>query len=518
MNYLLPLLITGAVTFVQQDFTLHGSNELPSPARELRSILHADLDGDGKLDLITSYGVWFQRDGGFGDDARADLPGGGEWALLDCSEDTLFLRYPDRLALYQWRDGGWKTVLDQPIEWPQPALEHQYQYWYTERYDGEPFPVTMQFLMDINGDGVPEIVAPGSDGLHVYQLVDGVYQDTAILDVYPPMRPGQGWSARLWHPDSPRTERSLVFQLESRRFDYAIDRDQLTVVKREIVSSHQLRFHTRHYKIVTEQGFEAVLKEDLSEVSELFPIRTGYQYSNSPFMSLWRPRRLNDEGPLAYTLANWEYSYATAMPIPIFQTSVSMDGGKSVDTVRSQHLSAPVSFVDFNGNGRVDRVVWSAPLFSAGVREAVNFTLTGNRGIEEVQVHFQDEHGRFSNQPDVTGRFTLHFERPPIRGSRMYSTYAQGRAFQLNGDFTGNGLLDMAVMERIDRIGVYPCEGREFASSPVATLPVPDDWLAWTVRDMNGNGRPDIILQYHDGDSDAPTYSLRVFYAREVIQ
>ena len=494
-----PLLVLGGLVFVEQDLPIQDEF---GPSNSLTWLFRrADLDGDGSTDLVLPAQVCFQRNGAFPPDARAPTPGAKEHARLDCAGGVLFVRYEDRLEQIRWENGAWKTIHAQAIAWPKPIPEHNY--YHLEKDQKEDGVWLERFLADLDGDGTPEIVLPGEDGLHVYRQSGQDYAEVARLDVFPPLRLARYARQSLWPPQA----REIAFPARQAYCNYVIEGNRLTIVTAKSSSAKKERFTIKRYRIDPEKAFAAVPEAVPEETSEPFP------WSMHAF-------RLNDEDPMDYVESEWEYADTSAMPVPLSKTSATTDGGKTLHTIRTQHTQARNPFVDFNGDGRVDMITWSTNVYDGGIREMVNRYLSGREVEEEINIYFQDARADFSKTPDITRRFRIRLDKPPCMGSYSYGRVMWGgRAFDIRGDFNGDGMRDIAVADRPGRLAVYLCEGNTIAREPAGFVTVPEgSYFEFDAVDVDGDGRADILLRWWDNEDDQP-YShdphRRVYLTRE---
>jgi hypothetical protein len=153
-------------------------------------------------------------------------------------------------------------------------------------------------------------------------------------------------------------------------------------------------------------------------------------------------------------------------------------------------------------------------MFSAGIREIVNFILNGNKFTEEVQIAFQDAKGGFPEKPNVSGRFTIRVDKAPIRGGFAYARYERGGTCDLGGDFNGDGLRDMAIADGPARVSIYLCEGATFAGEPFMTATIQED-SDFSVTDIDGDGHPDIMTVYSEKQEGKYVAKRRAYLSRE---
>ncbi len=494
MNSMLPLLCLGALTFLEQDLDLERLHRMTLSVDW--NYRRADFNGDGQADLLLPAEVRFQQNGGFPPESRAVPPGAQDHAQADVFGSVLYVRHPNRLSLHRWENGAWQTIQEQAIVWPSPEPPGDDTQWDWNEYSARL--ALARFLADIDGDGVPEIALPGTDGLHIYHKGAAEYAEVSRLDVFPPLRVPWFLSARMWPPEA----RALEYPRRTRSFRYALEGNRLMVVYPDSSSSPQkTRFTVRYYSIDAAQDFAAVVDPAANEMSA--------ELSGRP-----TPFRMNPEAPLDYVLIDESMSRASALPISLTDTMASTDGGQTFQSLRSKERAVSGPCVDFNHDGRTDLATWSHDFFDAGLRESVNRVLSGTQLTEEVRIHYQDAQGGFSKTPDVTGRFEIRIDKPPVRGGHHMGS----DACNVRGDFDADGRNDAAVMTQPGRIDIFPCRDAGFSATALGTVRVEGaGQMSFGVEDVDGDGRPDIIVQWWLENTQSPGRKVqrKVYLSRE---
>ena len=224
---------------------------------------------------------------------------------------------------------------------------------------------------------------------------------------------------------------------------------------------------------------------------------------------------MNEDGIVDF--AGTTRDYAETSPFihaPIVETSVTTDGGKTIQRVRTYSFRPRCSFVDFDGDGDLDMITESTGLFEGGVRECVSRLLTQRTVGHEIRVHLQNALGKFPETPDVQTRFTIHLDSVPIRFGNMFDRYWAGQLVDLTGDFDGDGYRDLVVRGRPRRLAVYLSAGYRIPKKPSVTLRVPEQ-AGFDVFDIDGDGRSDIVVQWSEESADGWESHNRVHFARE---
>lgn len=493
---LVPLVLCG-LTFVEQDIPdvdLRGMDALSGQHNP--NFLRADFDGDGTLDLLLPRYLAFQRGSGFSRTQVAPIPDFGESPHCDLWGRDIYLCLSNRIEVIRWNGDQWKRILSQQLVWPDGSRFKTFgSPLYFEDSKALRF---FSFLQDLNGDGKPEIIVPASDSVHVYRQGELFFEDVAQWDIYPPvqmmhsMKPiwperartvdamWSGWSCML-HVSGPNllTEVEDMESLDSPTTEYRIETRTLTF----------------------ENGFAVA--------GEPKPPNVYTVPSNA------RRCKLNEDDVPDFVKYEVEKAKTGPIPFPVLTLTVSTDGGVSWTTVRSPVLMQQCFFADVNGDKRLDLIAETNGLFQGGLRELATSYLTGRSVTHTVNIVPQQADGKFVQGQAFSVRCPIRVDAPPIQNSPMFGSYQSGLLVNLSGDFTGDGLLDLAVHEAPDRIAIYPNTGSGFASSSVAVVQTAPDCV-FSVADVDGDKRADMVLSLKTAGDDPQSPSpSRLFLSRE---
>ena len=490
MVAVLPALLLGALFFSEQEIPGLVVDVDRWTGRPTENFRQADLDGDSLADLVLPRSVFFQDKGVFSEEKSVPVP---ETALADVWANRLYLRRPDGLRAVDWDGNAWRDILIQDLEWPDALGQTAPR----PKASSKPVLRFTRFLHDLDADGTPEIVVPGEGGIHIYAIRDGRYEQTSCPQVYPPLQltpPAQA----LWPPDA----RAIVAPAREESCECVIEGANLWVItSAPAFPDLRVRYHLTHYVLDPENGFAPQ------------PDSTR-EYLSEPLPQHMQPLRLRPGDMMDFGGGDWDYSKASALPMPIHVTSASTDGGKTVQTVRSVCMNPSSLFVDYDGDGDLDMVTESSSLFEGGMRETVSRFLTSSVVNHELQIRLQTPEGRFSKQPDITGRFTVRLDAPPIRSKDLFWDYRLGNLFNVSGDFDGDGKRDVVAHDRPKRLAVFLSKGNGFAASPAATVAV-GPRTRFGVTDIDGDGRSDIAMHWSAESADGGGLRSRVFLTRE---
>lgn len=488
------MLACASTLFVEMDVPgLRLGEPDPLSGRLWRNYRHADIDGDGNVDLVLPDRVVFQRQGIFRREDSAPIPHAEESPSADVWGPEIYLRRARELLVLRWRDDGWQEALRQEIAWPEKAREDA----------GEGLPETgsasglqwERFLHDLNGDGRPEVVLAAEDGLHVFRLRPEGYRREGVADVFPPMELVPV-DVSLWPPPS----RHVRMPRLSMGCRVVVDGAEVAVIEPKSTGYARIAYRTYRYTLDVAAGF--AVSAPRIESSESMP----------EFM---RPCRLNDDGALDYAGGAWSMSSGAVAPTPIYEVFVSTDGGVGIQRFRAPSFVPRCLFIDYDGDGRLDLVQEVSGLFEGGAREMVTRMLTATTIRHEVRIHRQTAEGAFPREPDLRARIALDLGEPPIQGGDMFLRYQAGELIDLTGDFNGDGYRDLLVRDRPERLALHLGGARGFARTPTTTIPVRREWR-FAVDDVDRDGRSDIVVHWSDAERPDGGERCRVLLTREL--
>ncbi len=478
--------MTFGVVFTPQDIDgirVSAPNPLTGNVRKL--FLQTDLDADGQTDLIVAGEAIFQRDGVYYPDQRVRLPEIPSPCWVDAWNGTLYFRTQDRLRVFRWASGVWQQLGDDLLsgahESSSPCCGNEKQ------------PVPYRYLYDLDGDGAPEAVFPGLDGLYVYALRNGRYAESALLAVYPSVRIDDTYGASLW----PAAQRRLTPVDTWMGCQVAVEGLRVTSIERLSVGGGAVRFRTNRYTLDPAQGFAIDPEKTVSTESGLLP-------------SYVEPLRLHSGDSLSFAGTRVDSLETSVPPSSVLTTSVSAYGGASVQTVRTPSFRVNGSFVDVNGDGRLDMITHTTGLYGGGVRETLVRFLSQTSVEHGISVHLQNAEATFPESPTFRKRLAIDLDKPPVYRSHHALAYYAGGLIDVTGDFNKDGWRDLVVRDRPNRLAIYLSAPQGFGESASAAIHIgPEE--AFHIVDVNDDGLSDIVISWSGADERPHS---RIYFAR----
>lgn len=446
------------------------------------NFLHADLDGDGDLDLALPAGVRFQADGRFDADGLRPLPESSGMVEADLFGGKLYYKTATGIEIHAWSPEGWRRELAQPLPWPGGDDFHA-----GRNTPGKP-PVFRRFTSDLNEDGSPELIALDADGVHLYRRTGDAYGPAGTLAVFPTMVINRPGVQALW----PADQRRVLLPEQQMSCRLVVEPMRLAVVSALEGAAGTARY--RRDRIALEEQSDGH-----------FAVRTTETELSGELAAHLRPCYLNGDDLLDYAGTHWEISETAASPVPIQEIWASVDGGKTFHVERApamQYFRAQTAFADMDGDGDQDLIVEGTTLHVQGLRETMNQFLTRANVPHTIRIVRQEQGAFVAAGPTFHTEIIL--EAPPVSPGPMLARYQAGELVNLTGDFDGDGFHDLALRRRSDRIEVHLWrEADGFQREPALSVTLSADADA-TVADIDADGRSDIVVRREPPDGQAP--------------
>lgn len=156
--------------------------------------------------------------------------------------------------------------------------------------------------------------------------------------------------------------------------------------------------------------------------------------------------------------------------------------------------------VDVDGDGRMDVATPSTRL---GLARVVGALFSGRIGVD-LDVYRMREDGSFPDGSDYRTRFKVEFDVKT--GLSRYPAVAIA-------DFDGDGHAELLVQEKPDVLAVHPGVGTPALfgkSTQELRLPLPRNGQMVEARDLDDDGRADLLVRYGPADGTGAHRQLRI--------
>lgn len=176
------------------------------------------------------------------------------------------------------------------------------------------------------------------------------------------------------------------------------------------------------------------------------------------------------------------------------------DGSITSDGVQFDPL-----IVDIDGDGRLDMATPSTRL---GLGRVVGALFSGRISVD-LNVYGMRPEGRYPEESDYRTRFKVEFDLKT--GLTRYPAVAIA-------DFDGDGAAELMVQENPDELTLYPGVADEalFGDKPQGlALPLPRNGQMVEARDLDDDGRADLLVRYGPADGAERSRELRILLSTD---
>jgi len=176
------------------------------------------------------------------------------------------------------------------------------------------------------------------------------------------------------------------------------------------------------------------------------------------------------------------------------------DGSITSDGVQFDPL-----IVDIDGDGRLDMATPSTKL---GLARVVGALFSGRISVD-LDVYRMRQEGRYPDESDYRTRFKVEFDLKT--GLTRYPAVAIA-------DFDGDGAAELMVQENPDELTLYPGGADEalFGDKPRGlALPLPSNGQMVEARDLDDDGRADLLVRYGPADGAERSRELRILLSTD---
>ena len=440
---------------------------------EVATVVAADLDGDGRKDLVAvyktgippyqrrSFAIFWNRSGIFAprpdltlavDEAEAcgfDVgpvgSGPAEDLLVITPRGVLAKSFPRRAAAPPRKLVEQPTLFHQPINGELPRV---------------------RLIRDVAGPNSRELLVPALGSLAIFRrTASDRYEKSAELEVDMEVsggtRRGEGIDVRYGFP----ALHVLDADGDGLRDIFAAQEDRIAIYRQ----GPGFTFHPQ------------------PDYSRDFSVRTAADHRERGTSATTLVSDIDGDGLADLIIRKQVFEGVTSARSTNYVFFGRKDGyPREPDQVlESEGVTLfQTQLIDLNGDGRPDLVV---PYTSFGVFALIRMLTAKTARVDFQMYPFEARARRFALEP-ASDR-DLKF-RIPLSGD------SDLQAVNLTADVTGDGRPDLIFGSGEEQLEIYPAlDGGEFASSPAETVEVRAAGALEAV-DLDGKGRSDLILYY----------------------
>jgi hypothetical protein len=458
--------------------------DFPAAGR-IGAVAFEDLDGDGRMEVLIWRG---KRLSVHRPDERGDYDP-GEAQVLDVSRDALFfgtgqvdedgktrevvLLTPDGIVCHSMRDGRLsreaRTILEAKnlVSVEQEDAVHP-----------------SGFLEDLDGDGLPDIVLPTTEGFRVHYQRSRQEGSRAVPGCWEPEP-----DALLPYALDARIEigpRGLTGRIRARvgvpdlvKADFTGDgRPDLA-----IEDGRRLR--------IFPAGDDGRVTGDVGTTLDLAPLAG----ENGRVPAL-RFADLNSDGAPDVLAPR-----ADRTGLDLHRGGLPL--GEAVTGLEAKGWLLPYRIVDLDGDGDLDLVVPTTPKFGLPTALSVTFSHAIDVNVS-VFLNTGDEERPFRTTPDAVRGIRVKIRLYMDDTGRVRADHSV--LMVVEADLDEDGRKDLLLREGTEELLLFPGVPEEgiFSDEESLSVEIPDtedcSALESVVRDLNGDGRPDVAIVYRTDD------------------
>ena len=437
-----------------------------------------DMNKDNKPDLVFTDHVILQENGQFPPTSNVGFPKIPQAPLVDIFAGKLYFKMDQKLLIYELQDLEWVEVdsISTPWKTSDPIDTPQGKDWGA-------------FILDLDSDTKPEAIHSTYEGLDILHL------DTQ--NILPPQR-------LISFPTATLTNHVPSWQLGPRygytspgyelSFRCVLEDNNLYIIERIPAMENMQRYTVQQY----------TLNANGTEAHE--PITT------SPLHNTMQPCRINSDTQIDYAGGALRYRSNTSLIAPIYEFSISTDGGKTLQSFHSKSFFPHTYFIDFNQDGLKDILMEETNITDGGLRQTVSRLITQRNIKHRIHIYQQQSDETFPSKPTITKEFTIRLDKSPINKSTMFQRYQNGFLVNAVGNINGDGFSDLIVQTTEDRLDIYYGNMSGYVYNPQAQIEIEPN-ARFFVLDINGDKLDDIVISTNSSDPAHTFPKITVYYS-----
>jgi len=360
-------------------------------------------------------------------------------------------------------------------------------------YHGRPWlgPSHSDFVRDVDEDGNDVILVPQFDGWLLARRHDSGFE-RFLLRVKPRVAASQRWIS--YEPRAP-----LIGDVDDDGLNdlvFLADTEFVTFVQRPQGNFSTPGRHDRINAPLATEAERARWERDDGQVDqsdlEIEEVEIVRDFDSDGILDLLTEKSIS-EG--VFDRRSEYHLYIGQSEGPTVQYAAEPDGSITSDGVQFAAL-----VVDVDGDGRMDIATPSTRL---GLARVVGALFSGRISVD-LDVYRMRPDGRYPDESDYRTRFKVEFDLKT--GLSRYPAVAIA-------DFDGDGAAELMVQEETDELTLYPglAEQPMFGKKgQTLSLALPRNGQMVEARDLDDDGRSDLLVRYGPADGEKRARELRI--------
>ncbi|GIX44633.1 MAG: VCBS repeat-containing protein [Candidatus Hydrogenedentota bacterium] len=350
-----------------------------------------------------------------------------------------------------------------------------------------------EFALDLDADGMDELLLPESEGFSIYRQTAPLKFEPVALPKSP-FAHEKIFNLRRQTPDDPVRVSALSGWFSQRKgvdnlvlFDANQDK-KIDLVYTSILPGGRGKQVERYEIYYQQRGLR--FPDSPSQVLEL-------DYDERAYVTF---RDFNRDGRTDAVVLTSNYDIVNPRTVIRFYLAGSKPYqflSEPSDQLVTKDPIGLMALGDFNGDGFCD---FATTFFSYqfGSAEDIASLVVANKVRFRLQFFLGKGGKVFSHQPDYAPQYTLNLK---------LDAYGGYQPFALVEDMNGDGFMDLAIRSDENKLTIYTSEGKlSYPRQPSATIAVPSD-ANMDFVDLNEDGLTDLVV------SSLQKHSVSVYFS-----
>ena len=480
------------------------SEELQSALAQVDSMEIADINADGNDDIVL-VGRTEERanqlqlialNQGKAMADKADIHPLSEQLIMydvgqlaDVRGQSLVFIQPGKVVAYMPNERRYRTLVDVKSI-------------YRDSFRRTSAIAKMDFLQDVNQDGLSDIIVADFEQTRIFiQRSDGGFSEGQSVNIPAHIRIFRNNNA---------VYRGLLPQLSDRNFDgtldlvYRIKSELWVFFQRQGHFAREPHIETLQLAAPLNDEYDEFRKDQSNLVTHRFHKLTDLDNDGilDVITQQTRSEGMLDKSSEYHFYFGKKSGHACGCCEKCTKPTV-VYGKKPDSVIGSEGLQFELALTDFDGDNRMDLV---SPSYDLGVGSIIASLFSSSADLDIAFHGFKQDNG-YARKPNLSRELTVEFDLSS--GQQVYPLLKVA-------DFNGDGISDLLKGNGIKRLELHVGVNSDklfVRKSTKIKVPLPKDGRMVAVKDLNGDGKADLVIRYDRLDGKERSKQLRVMLA-----